>query len=699
MTSSKRTDPAGNERLSSLASAAGNAPVMTATPEPTGNLQTALEHAQRLLDVEPALAARQAVEILKVLPDHPAAMMLLAAAQRRAGDLSAAIATLESLLRSQPRAAAAWFEYALALGSKARGDEAIHALKNPVALQQDHAQAWGVLAEHLLANGDYQGGDAAYARHIHYSARDPELRQAAGAMVRNDIARAEALLKGHLKKAPTDVPAIRMLAEVAARCGRNDAALALLERCLELAPGFGAARYNYAVLLHRLNDPERSLAQVERLLASSPRSPSYRNLHAVLLSRVGEYGRSAQIYAELLEEYPANAKLWLSYGHVLKTQGSQDQSVAAYRRSIALDPKSGEAYWSLANLKTFRFDAPDLAAMQEQLGHDDLDSESRLQFHFALGKALEDSGDFAGSFGHYSRGNALTRAAHPYDPELNSRRVARLKQTFSRKFFEDRAGWGCDAPDPIFIVGLPRSGSTLLEQILSSHSAVEGTTELPEIISLAKDLRSQSGSGDIASYAEALAMRSASELRAMGERYLERTRIHRKTDRPYFIDKMPNNFLHVGLIHAVLPNAKIVDARRHPLACCYSNFKQYYARGQNFSYSLVDMGRFYRDYVDLMAHFDAVLPGRVHRVIYERTVEDTEAEVRRLLAYCGLPFEPGCLRFFENERPVRTASAEQVRQPIYRDGVGQWRNYEPWLGPLKEALGPVLDAYPAVPER
>ena len=252
-------------------------------------------------------------------------------------------------------------------------------------------------------------------------------------------------------------------------------------------------------------------------------------------------------------------------------------------------------------------------------------------------------------------------------------------------------------PDPIFIVGMPRAGSTLLEQILSTHSAVEGTTELPEIIAMAKDLRAEADSAEISVYAEVLAARSAAELREMGERYIERTRIHRKTDRPFFIDKMPNNFLHVGMIHAVLPNAKIIDARRHPLGCCFSNFKQYYARGQNFSYSLTDMGRFYRDYVELMAHFDEVLPGRVHRVIYERTVEDTEAEVRRLLAYCGLPFEPGCLRFFENERPVRTASAEQVRRPIYRDGVEQWRHYETWLGPLKDALGPVLEAYPAVP--
>jgi tetratricopeptide (TPR) repeat protein len=671
---------------------------MTGPSEPTGTLQTAMAHAARLLEVDPALAAEQALEILKALPNHPAAVVLLAAARRRAGDPAAAIDVLEPLLRTPAAGAAAWFEYGLALGSAARGDDAVRALKKTVSLQPDHAQAWRALADHLLASSDYEEGDAAYARHIRHSTRDPELQQAAAAMVRNDIPRAETLLKAHLKKLPTDVPAIRMLAEVAARCGRNDAALALLERCLELAPGFSAARYNYASLLHRLNDPERSLAEIERLLVANPRSPSYRNLHAILLSRVGEYERSGRVYRQLLDEYPANGKLWLSYGHVLKTQGRQDECIEAYRRSVSLEPAFGEAYWSLANLKTFRFDATDLAAMRTQLARPDLDAESRLQFQFALGKACEDSGDYAQSFEHYAQGNALQRAAHPYDAELNSRRLARLKKTFTGEFFRDRAGHGCEARDPIFIVGMPRAGSTLLEQILSSHSAVEGTTELPEIISMAKGLRALADSSDIAVYAEVLAGRTPAELRELGERYIERTRIHRKTDRPFFIDKMPNNFLHVGMIHAVLPDAKIIDARRHPMGCCFSNFKQYYARGQNFSYSLADMGRFYRDYVELMAHFDAVLPGRVHRVFYERTVEDTETEVRRLLEYCGLRFEPGCLRFFENERPVRTASAEQVRRPIYQEGVDLWRHYEPWLGPLKDALGPVLDAYPGVPE-
>lgn len=671
---------------------------MSTASEPAGTLDVAMAHAARLLDVDPALAAEQAREILKALPNHPPAVLLLATALRRSGDAEAALEILGPLLQKHDVWAAAHFEHGLTLAALGRGDEAIQALYKTVDLQPEHTEAWRVLADHLLATGDAEGGDAAYARHIQCSTQHALLQQAAAAMIKNAIPQAEGLLKTHLKDAPTDVPAIRMLAEVAVRCGREEDARKLLERCLELAPGFTAARYNYATLLHRHNDSEAALVEIERLLAVDPRSPSYRNLCAVILSRIGEYDRSSRMYAELLAEYPGNAKVWLSYGHVLKTEGRQEECIDTYRKTIALDPAFGEAYWSLANLKTFHFTDADLSEMHAQLADPEIDDVSRLQFHFALGKAYEDAGDHAQSFEHYAEGNALHRAANPYDADLNSARTKRLKMNFSRDFFSERAGSGCVATEPIFIVGMPRSGSTLLEQILSSHSQVEGTTELPDMITMAMELREEAGKDEIVAYTEVLASKSAAELRELGERYIERTRVHRKTDRPFFIDKMPNNFLHTGMIHTVLPNAKIIDARRHPLGCCFSNFKQYYARGQNFSYGLSDMGRFYHDYVELMAHFDEVLPGRVHRVFYEQTVENTETEVRNLLDYCGLSFEPACLRFFENLRPVRTASSEQVRQPIYREGIEQWRHYEERLDPLKETLGAVLDAYPEVPQ-
>ena len=400
------------------------------------------------------------------------------------------------------------------------------------------------------------------------------------------------------------------------------------------------------------------------------------------------------MYEGILADYPGQAKLWMSLGHALKTAGRQSDCVAAYRRSIELAPSLGEAWWSLANLKTYRFATRDVETMRTQLAREDLGVEDRLHFHFALGKALEDAGEHAAAFEHYAEGNRLRRATLPYRAEETTALVERSIALFTPQFVEARRGTGCQATDPIFVVGLPRSGSTLVEQVLASHPAVEGTMELPDLLAIVRDLGGGRRRSEPSRYPEVLAELEPSALRDLGERYLERTRIQRKTDRPFFIDKMPNNWAHVGLIQMILPNARIVDARRHPLSCCFSAFKQHFARGQGFTYDLDDLGRYYRDYVDLMAHFDAVLPGRVHRVHYERMVEDTEGEVRRLLAYCGLDYDERCLRFYENERAVRTASSEQVRSPIYRHGVDHWRNYEPWLEPLRQALGPALNHGP-----
>ena len=671
---------------------------MTLASEPTGSLEQALAHAGRLLATDPALAAAQASEILKVVRNHPQATLLLGASHTARGDSQGAVQILAPLAASHPNWARAHLELGLALGRAGRGEQAVAALQRAVALNPELPSAWRALGDHRAAMGDSAGADAAYANHIRYSTRDPALLTAATALCENRIPEAEALLRAHLLKAPTDVAAIRMLAEVAARLGRHEDAETLLARCLELAPSFHAARQNYALVLYRGNKPEQALVELESLLAVDAANPSYRNLKAVVLGRIGDYEPAMALFAGLLEEYPGNAKIWLSYGHTLKTAGKQDAAIAAYRKCIALDPCFGEAYWSLANLKTFRFDADDVAAMQRQLAREGLDVAHRYHFEFSLGKALEDARDYAASFSHYERGNTLRLEVVPYNHAPTSNRLRRAREVFTRDFYAQRAGYGADAADPIFIVGLPRSGSTLLEQILSSHSAVEGTMELPEIISMTRGLRRQAGPGPNATYYDVLATLDADAVRALGEQYIERTRIQRKTPAPYFIDKMPNNFVHVGLIHLALPNARIIDARRHPLACCFSCYKQHFARGQNFTYSLEDVGHYYADYVALMAHFDEVLPGRVHRVIYEHMVEDTEAEVRRLLDYCGLPFEDGCMRFFENDRPVRTASSEQVRKPIYRDGIDHWRHYEPWLGPLKTALGPVLEAYPAAPE-
>ncbi len=670
---------------------------MTSGPEPVGTLDVALAHAEQLLADQPRLAVEQATEILAAVPGHPAATLLLGMAHRRLQRVDDALGTLEPLAAAHPRWATAQLELGLALGDAGRGGEAVEALRLAVRLQPTLADAWRALGDHLHAMGDTASADQAYANHVRNSTRDPRLMEPALALAEGRIAVAEPLLRNHLKRFPTDVAAIRMLAEIASRIGRYGDAENLLTRCLELAPGFKAARHNYAVVLHRNNKPVEALAQLDLLLAAEPRSPSFRNLRAVVLARLGEYEEAIQLYEQLLQEYPQHAKVWLSHGHALKTAGRQDDSIGAYRRSIELEPRLGEAYWSLANLKTFRFTPADVAAMRAQLDRDDLTVEDRFHFNFSLGKAAEDAQQYAESFERYAEANRLRKEVVPYDSSAITENVRRARALFTPDFFAARQGQGCAAPDPIFIVGLPRSGSTLVEQILSSHSAIEGTMELPDVIGIVKELSGRTRRSEVSKYPEALASLAADELRGLGERYLEQTRVQRRTGAPFFIDKLPNNWAHVGLIQLMLPNARIIDTRRHPLSCCFSNFKQHFARGQNFTYALDDLGRYYADYVALMAHFDAVLPGRIHRVIYERMVEDTEHEVRRLLDYCGLPFEDACLRFYENDRAVRTASSEQVRQPIFRDAVDQWRNYEAWLEPLRAALGPVLDAYPAAP--
>ena len=666
-----------------------------AANEPRGGVDLALAHCARLLAHEPALARAQAQEILKVAPGLAEARLLGAIALRLTGDPRGARDELRALCTNTTGWAAAWAQLGLAEAALGRGTQAIEALTRATRADPELGEAWLALADALTAAGDTQGADRAYGHHIRVSTRDPALIEAAQALCENDLPVAERLLREQLKASPTDVAAIRMLAEVAGRLGRYGDAETLLVRCLELAPGFSAARHNYALVLHRQEKSLEAIQQIDLLLEAEPRNPGYLNLKAAALARMGDFAGALPIYADVLSTFPDQPKIWMSYGHALKTAGRTDDGVDAYRRTIALEPNCGEAYWSLANLKTFRFTEPDLAAMRGQLAHDDLTVEDRFHLHYGLGKALEDAGDWEGSFTHYEQGARLRRGQIDYEPRETTRRVERARAVFTPEFFADREGWGCQAHDPVFVVGLPRSGSTLIEQILSSHSQVEGTMELLEIITMARELAGADRRGARSLYPEKVAELSSDEVRALGERFIDRTRIQRKTGKPFFIDKMPNNFLHIGLICLILPNARIIDARRHPLGACFSGFKQHFARGQHFSYDLEEIGRYYRDYVELMTHFDRVLPGRVHRIIYERMVEDTEAVTRRLLDHCGFAFEEACLRFWETQRPVRTASSEQVRRPIFREGLDHWRYYEPWLEPLKRGLGPALQTWDA----
>lgn len=518
--------------------------------------------------------------------------------------------------------------------------------------------------------------------------RNPALIDAALALAEDRLHDAEPLLRGRLREAPTDVVAIRMMAELAARIGRLKDSEALLMRALELAPAFGAARANLATILYKQNRFPEALEQLDVVLAEGGDNPSQQNLKAAALGRIGGYDEAIGLYRALTERFPEQAKLWMSYGHMLKTVGDQEASISAYRQALEVEPSLGEVWWSLANLKTVRFSDDDVANMDAALTAGGLAHEDEFHLHFALGKANEQRGDHEEAFKHYAKGNALRSQELAHDPDAVTAHVDKLISRFTPEFIAAR--YGHAANDPIFIIGMPRAGSTLIEQILSSHSMVEGTMELPDIPAMAmREGRDKDG------WVAAVADMTLDDLDRLGAEFIARTRIQRKTDKPFFIDKLPNNWSYLGFIRLILPNAKIIDARRHPLDCCFSNFRQHFAKGQSFSYDLQHMGRYYADYVRALAHFDTMLPGYVHRVIHEELLDNPEHEIRRLLDYLGLPFEDACLNFHENKRAVRTASSEQVRRPINRDGVDQWKPYEAHLDPLKVALGDLWQTYPS----
>ena len=579
-------------------------------------------------------------------------------------------------------------------------DEPAAALAEATAILRetpDNVDALLLSAAALRRMDEHERATQAELEALRVSMLHPDMAAAARALNEGKAGAAERLLRPHLASHPRDPVALRMLAGVARAFGQSEDAVPMLRRALDLAPSYGPARQELADVLAKLARREEALEQAERLLAAQPGHPPYLDLKANILNGMGRYEEAAAIFETLLARFPDQQATWLSYGHLLRTLGRLDDSIAAYRRVIALSPKAGIAWWSLASLQTVRFDDEAIAAMSQAAEQPDGSPDERLRIEFALGKAFEDRGQWEPSFAHYADGNCLRRAQFEYDAAETSALVRRAETLLTPAFFDARQGQGCAAPDPIFVIGVQRSGSTLVEQILASHSRIEGTAELPDVPILARRLGARSFGQAGSAYPETLADLDAERLRALGEEYIERTRVHRDSERPFFVDKLPNNWAHIGLIHMMLPNAKIIDVRRHPLDCCFSNFKQLYAMEQRFTYDLGEMGSYYRDYVEMLRHVDEVLPGRVHRVIYEQLVDDTEGEVRALLDYLGLPFEEACLGFHKNERAVRSASSEQVRRPINEAGIGRWKPYERWLEPLKEALGPVLTDYPQVP--
>ncbi|MHA7817558.1 MAG: tetratricopeptide repeat-containing sulfotransferase family protein [Pseudohaliea sp.] len=597
--------------------------------------------------------ARACLErVFAVEPEHGHALQELGHLCRDSGDADGALRAYAEACRVNPSLAAS-FRGQLAI-LEARGERAAAAA---VASQLERLQA---LPKPLVAVTDL--------------------------LARGRVLKAETLCRRFLQSVPQHVEGMRLLAEIGVRLGALEEAEFLLESAAAFEPGNLPARIDYVRVLGRRQKFARAREEAARLLEEHPDNVQLRSLHAVECLQAGAYEEALAGFAAVLEQLPGDPVTHTSRGHALKTCGDYAAAVAAYRSALSSRERHGEAWYSLANLKTYRFDDGELATMERVLATPGLPAADRVYLSFALGKAEEDRKDYAASFRHYAEGNRLKRAASRYDADAMSRELAAQREHCDRSLFEGREGAGCKAPDPIFIVGMPRAGSTLLEQILSSHSQVDGTQELPNILALSQQLRRRAVGGETPGYPAVLQALDGETLEALGERFLKETRIHRQ-GAPRFIDKMPNNFRHIGLIHLILPNARIIDARREPMACCFSNFKQLFAEGQEFSYDLADTGRYYREYVELMAHWDAVLPGKVLRVQHEDVLDDLEGQVRRMLDFLDLPFEAACLRYWETERAVRTPSSEQVRQPIFRTAQEQWHNYAPWLQPLRDALG------------
>jgi tetratricopeptide (TPR) repeat protein len=573
--------------------------------------------------------------------------------------------------------------------------QAVDAFLRGVNINPALPASWSMLEGLYRMTGNVENAGMA-AAHVATLKRLPsEVLQATSLFSDGDLVAAEVIIRSFLLKHGDHVEATRLLGRIAFKRDVLDDAELLLQSVLAQAPDYQAARHDYAQVLLERHKYAQARGELERLMKLEPANRQYRTLYATACVGLGEHERAIALYRELLADAPntaGSAELHLSVAHALKTLGSTGEAIDAYRVAARARPQFGDAYWSLANLKTYRFTDDEITRMQADEAAAGVALADRYHLCFALGKAFEDRQDYALSFRYYELGNSLKKSESRYRPEILETNTAKQREICTAEFFARRAGFGADSRDPIFIVGLPRAGSTLLEQILASHSGVEGTQELGDIPRIVLELQGREPDLDSPRYPAALPELKAEDFLRLGEKYLSDTRVYR-TGKPFFIDKMPNNFRHIGLIHLMLPNAKIIDARRDPMACCFSNLKQLFANGQEFTYAIDDIARYYRTYLDLMSHWDEVLPGRVLRVRHEDVVDDLEGNVRRILDFCGLEFEPACIEFHKTARSVRTASSEQVRRPIFREGLDQWRHYEQWLSPLKDALGDALLRY------
>mgnify|MGYP003624335712 FL=1 len=628
-------------------------------------------------------------DAIKSDPDAVEARYMRAVCHRYLKDVPAAAADLSALKQMSPDFGRAYQEEGHLHRDSGNAERALLAYQRACQFNPALLASWKAQAAALRSLGRAVEADQVEAQARRLENLPKDLVSVTHLLYEGKLLKAEQLCRAYMQKNPHNIEGMRLLAEIGKRFGVLEDADFLLETALELDPDNIQLRLDFIDVLRKRQKFEAALAQAKALHEREPDNPLFQSHLAIESMQTGDFDQALVLFETILQALPEDPATLTSRGHALKTLGRQDEAIASYQSAARVRPNQGDAWYALANLKTYRFSDDELARLRSQENAPDLGFQDRIYLCFALGKALEDRKDYAAAFEYYERGNDLKRAQTRYKSDQMEEELEAQASICTPELFDKQAGKGCPAPDPVFIVGLPRAGSTLIEQILASHSQVDGTLELPNILALSHRLRGRNRVSDRTFYPRVLHDLDAGKLRALGEDYLENTRIHRQ-GAPFFTDKMPNNFRHIGLIKLILPNAKIIDARRGAMACCFSGFKQLFAEGQEFTYGLEEIGRYYRAYVRLMDHWDAVLPGQILRVHHEDVVEDVETQVRRILDFCGLPFEQACLDFHHTKRAVRTASSEQVRQPIYKQGVAQWRHFEPWLEPLKSALGTEL---------
>ena len=618
--------------------------------------------------------------VIEADPSNEDALYLMAVVQRYGKNFDTALTLLERLKYIAPLHGRAHQEEGHVYRDLAQHERAMKCYQRAIRLNPALVASLQNHQKILASTGHERAAIALQAQVDRLQEMPKPLLAAMELNAQGKLLRAEELCREFLKKNPTHIDGMRILADIGAKLGVLDDADYLLESALEFDPSNAQVHMDYVQILRKRQKFSAALEESKKLLSRNPNNAQFKSIFAIESMQTGDFDTALKELDEVLNAVGDDAPTLTTKGHALKTCGRTGEAITSYRKAMTTHPEHGEAYYSLANLKTYEFEESELVQMQQQEENADLGYMDRVYLYFALAKAHEDKEEFEQAFGYYERGNYLKKVQSRYDAYRMRGEFEAMKSVCTKLFFESRTGFGHEAPDPIFVLGLPRAGSTLIEQILSSHSQIDGTLELPNILALSQRLRRRSG------YPDALNDLTNEECLAYGEAFIEDTRIHRKSA-PFFIDKMPNNFRHIGLIKLILPNAKIIDARRDPMSCCFSGYKQLFAEGQEFTYSLEDVGRYYSDYVNLMDHWDDVLPGSVVRVQHEDVVDDLEGQVRRMLEFLGLPFEQACLTYYETERNVRTPSSEQVRQPIFRDSLEQWRNFEPWLEPLKHALG------------